>query len=86
MKKIMLLTLVLLSLTIIGTHDMQGQCAMCGATVQSAGEEEGMIAGLNKGILYLLAIPYLIVMGFAVVIVRSIRRKKQVEQTAYIQN
>lgn len=38
----------------------QAQCAMCRATVESsASTPKGMGKGINSGILYLMAIPYL---------------------------
>ena len=40
---------------------LKGQCAMCKATVESNAEAGGALAdGLNEGILYLMAFPYLI--------------------------
>ncbi|TPE42651.1 hypothetical protein FJM65_17235 [Pontibacter mangrovi] len=52
---------------LIATTDAYSQCAMCRATVESnagtgrgeADNEVGM--GLNTGILYLMAIPYLLI-------------------------
>ena len=43
----------------------QAQCAMCRASVESSnGEEQDTIAnGLNKGILYLMAVPYILAGG-----------------------
>jgi len=40
----------------------QAQCAMCTASVQSSSNESGdsIANGLNKGILYLMAVPYVI--------------------------
>lgn len=40
----------------------QAQCAMCTASVESSNNETGdsIANGLNKGILYLMAIPYVI--------------------------
>ena len=40
----------------------QAQCAMCTASVESSSNESGdsIANGLNKGILYLMAVPYVI--------------------------
>ncbi|RNI29381.1 hypothetical protein EFA69_07405 [Rufibacter immobilis] len=40
----------------------QAQCAMCTASVESSSNQDGdsIANGLNKGILYLMAIPYVI--------------------------
>lgn len=36
-------------------------CAMCKATVESSqGQPNSVAAGINKGILYLMAVPYLL--------------------------
>lgn len=48
-------------------QDVQAQCAMCSLTAQNAAENGNTQGkGLNNGILFLLAMPYLIVglMGF----------------------
>ena len=58
-------TLVLIGLFIaIGLFtDLYAQCPMCRSAVESAMQNEGNTVGvgLNKGILYLLASPYLLV-------------------------
>lgn len=40
----------------------EAQCAMCTASVQSSSNESGdsIANGLNKGILYLMAVPYVL--------------------------
>ena len=48
-------------------NDIFSQCAMCKAVVEANLESGGSIgAGLNNGILYLMAMPYLsvIIIGF----------------------
>jgi hypothetical protein len=61
MKK--LLILVLFSALISLSETVSAQCPMCRGAVESAMKEEGNTKGkgLNKGILYLLATPYLAV-------------------------
>ncbi len=56
--------LVLTSLTLfLSNVNSFAQCAMCKATATSDLEQGGSIGnGLNTGILYLMAIPYLILM------------------------
>ncbi|MBC3541526.1 hypothetical protein ACFSC6_15930 [Rufibacter sediminis] len=41
---------------------VEAQCAMCTASVESSSNESGdsIANGLNKGILYLMAVPYVI--------------------------
>jgi hypothetical protein len=61
-KKIVFLTLVFMAFAFIDTY---AQCAMCRASVETnLSEGRGTIGtGLNFGILYLLAAPYLLVGG-----------------------
>lgn len=52
------------------------QCAMCQATIESnlqAGGQTG--SGLNGGIMYLLAAPYLMVLGIAILWYKKYRKK-----------
>ena len=58
---------------------MQAQCAMCTLTAENAtenGNTQGK--GLNKGILFLLAIPYLAAVGIGVLWYKKYRSKKTV--------
>ncbi len=63
-KKVIYLSLVFFFLASI---DAEAQCAMCRAVLES---EEGQqtAKGINDGIIYLMAIPYVLVgiVGFAV--------------------
>ena len=52
---------VLLIVLLIPT-DMNAQCAMCRAVLESSGENN-LAEGINDGIVYLMAIPYILV-GF----------------------
>jgi hypothetical protein len=60
------------------------QCAMCQASVTSSDTPEDMTRGLNTGILYLLAIPYMLFAGFAITIYRSIRKKNEYNFEKYM--
>ncbi len=64
----------------------EAQCAMCQASVSSSAESDEVGRGLNRGILYLLSIPYLLFMGFAVTIYRSIRRNRHLRLNADIKH
>ena len=49
------------------TIDVNGQCAMCKAVVETnleSGDTKGV--GLNSGILYLMAIPYIAALVFGI--------------------
>ena len=59
MKKVFVLSLVLI---IALSLDVDAQCAMCKAVAESDLEGGGESAkGLNDGILYLMAFPYLLI-------------------------
>ncbi|MDJ1479165.1 hypothetical protein QNI16_01640 [Cytophagaceae bacterium YF14B1] len=62
MKKSVIIWITALILLIgFSTTDLQAQCAMCRASVESnlSSGESTLGSGLNKGILFLLAMPYL---------------------------
>lgn len=67
MKYRLFLTLLLLGLLLTLSGDVEAQCAMCKASAEE-GLKDGntQTAGLNSGIMYLLAMPYLAfgVIGF----------------------
>lgn len=57
MKKLFLLLVFLLV-----EFSASAQCAMCRAVLQS-GDDQGIAEGINDGIVYLMAIPYILVGG-----------------------
>ncbi|WP_419802548.1 hypothetical protein [Mucilaginibacter sp.] len=61
MKKLKIfLSVIALFLAFLSTQPVAAQCAMCAANVESSHNAGGTKAdGLNKGILVLLAAPYL---------------------------
>lgn len=73
MKKAIILTALLISFSII--TEVNAQCSMCRQAAESGikkGEVQGR--GLNRGILFLMAIPYLLG-GTAFVIYKKNKRK-----------
>jgi hypothetical protein len=61
MKKLILFLLIFL----IEVSNVLAQCPMCKQNVQAGLESGGKVGlGLNSGIIYLLAIPYLIAAAF----------------------
>ncbi|MGO4913270.1 hypothetical protein [Leeuwenhoekiella sp. W20_SRS_FM14] len=65
---------VLLSLlSILVTFSINAQCAMCRAVLESE-TDNSMAEGVNNGIVYLAAIPYILMGGLIYLIYRS--RKK----------
>ena len=62
-NKIFLLTALFLFYNL----DLFSQCAMCKAVVESNLETGSQIGkGLNNGILYLMAVPYIAIFSFAI--------------------
>ena len=56
--------------------EMNAQCAMCRAVLES---EEGQetAKGINDGIIYLMAIPYLLIGGIAFFIYKKFNKAKK---------
>jgi hypothetical protein len=67
------ISLLLLFVLLLSPSLVDAQCAMCRAVVES--EQGGKTAeGLNNGIVYLMAIPYILVAGLGFVIYRNFRK------------
>ena len=54
---------------------MEAQCAMCRAVLESE-ESQSTAQGINDGIIYLMAIPYLLIGGVGFVIYYKFYKKK----------
>ena len=69
----MKLKFVLLIILFLIADAMFGQCAMCRAVLES---EEGQASakGINDGIVYLMAIPYIVVFSIAFIIYRKFKK------------
>lgn len=75
MKKLFFIAGLVLLLGSI-SYTTEAQCAMCGSTVNTASNEGSKEAdGLNLGILYMLAIPYIAVMGIGFLWYKKYRKK-----------
>ncbi|MBR9915692.1 MAG: hypothetical protein GYB32_12850 [Algicola sp.] len=59
--------IVTLSLMFFVCFKSVGQCAMCRAVLESE-ESQSTAEGVNDGIMYLMAIPYILVFGIGVLI------------------
>lgn len=72
-------TTALFFLLFLCTIQVEAQCAMCRAVLET---EEGQTAakGINNGIVYLMAIPYILVGGIALVIYYKFTKKKNEPQ------
>lgn len=74
MKKMLLL--LAFSLVIFGAQYVKAQCAVCSTNVESNQKDGGTAAnGLNNGIMYLLAAPYLAIGAVGFLWYKKYRRK-----------
>jgi hypothetical protein len=71
--------LVVFSLSFIAT-EASAQCAMCKTTVESGRNGEEKLAkfghGLNRGILYIMAMPYILISTVGFIWYRQYRKNK----------
>lgn len=81
MKKVLGIILTLTIVLLIATIEVQAQCPMCKAAVESSvkGGQSNAGKGLNNGILYLLAAPYLFVGILGIVWYKRYRVRAKVE-------
>lgn len=78
MKKLLVFTFVIVLLAIANDVLAQG-CPMCKTSLEEARKNGSSVGNtLNSGILYLLALPYLIAATFGVIWFRNLRAKKKV--------
>jgi hypothetical protein len=79
MRKIIPITATLL---LLGTANLYAQCAMCKAVAESSSEEiSGIGEGLNLGILYLMAFPYIMIATISYVWYRHNKKQKLQSKT-----
>jgi|LakMenEpi03Aug12_release.lakeMendotaPanAssembly.Ray.scaffolds.fasta_scaffold1335985_1 hypothetical protein len=79
MKKAIILTALLINFSII--TEVNAQCSMCRQAAESGikkGEVQGK--GLNRGILFLMSIPYILGGTAFVIYKRNKRKNSSVEQ------
>ncbi len=85
MKKYYFLVFII-ALLVLLPNITEAQCSMCKAAVQSSMDQKNSVArGINKGILYLMVVPYLL-MAFVfrkqlVALWRNIRGKDVADAT-----
>jgi hypothetical protein len=58
--------------------DINAQCAMCRAVLESE-EGQSTAEGVNNGIIYLMSIPYILVAGFGFIIYWKFFRAKKLD-------
>ena len=71
LKNIRLLSLLIL---LLSSSVVTAQCAMCRAVLISA-EEQGTAQAINNGIVYLMAVPYVLIGGLGFFIYLYFRKK-----------
>ncbi|MFH6602376.1 hypothetical protein ACEZ3G_02725 [Maribacter algicola] len=64
--------LILIFIAFMVPIDSEAQCAMCRAVLESGGND-GVAEGINNGIVYLMAIPYILVAGLFYFVYRKLR-------------
>ncbi len=70
MKKVLILIVVFF----FGLPNMvSAQCAMCRAALESSGDVQAA-EGINNGIIYLMAIPYILVGALILIIYRKVKK------------
>ncbi len=80
MKKVLVISLIFTIAALLINSDADAQCAMCKAVVESNQKNGGGIgAGLNSGILYLMAIPYAMVFGGGFFWYRQLKERAKLE-------
>ncbi|MAI23556.1 MAG: hypothetical protein CMD33_02215 [Flavobacteriales bacterium] len=65
------LPVVLALVAVFAWENMTGQCVMCKAVAEDSADDGGLGAGLNRGILYLMAIPYILLSALFFVIYKK---------------
>jgi len=58
-------------ITVFVWEQTTGQCVMCKAVAEDSADDGGLGAGLNRGILYLMAVPYILLSALFFVIYRK---------------
>ena len=59
------------------------QCAMCRAVLES-GEDQAVAEGINDGIVFLMAIPYILVVAFAFFIYKRFYKTSKSKNTTEV--
>jgi heme/copper-type cytochrome/quinol oxidase subunit 2 len=79
-RRIAVLLLTVVVISVVVELPAQAQCAMCRTALENSPEGRTMAASFNRGILLLLAVPYAILGTVGVVVFRAYRRKQAAER------
>ena len=81
-KQIGLVLGTLLMMCVLGLNQVAAQCAMCSLNAENSVKDgNGIGNGLNDGILFLLAIPYVVAIGIGILWYKKYR-KAQVKRVS----
>ncbi len=69
---------IILLLLVFFSFEVQAQCAMCRAVLESEGDQSAA-KGINDGIMYLMVFPYLLMAGVAYMVWRSRKKDKEID-------
>ena len=70
-RLILFKSLIIVGFIFILPGIMEGQCVMCKAVAEDSASDGGLGAGLNRGILYLMGIPYILLSALFFVVYRK---------------
>lgn len=60
-RRLLFLAVLIVALVLFSDQELMAQCAMCKKNLESNLQTGGSVGkGINKGILYLMAVPYLL--------------------------
>lgn len=70
--KLQYIFIVLLFLMLMMPSEAFSQCAMCRAVLES-GDDQEVAKGLNNGIIYLMAVPYVLIGALGYIVYRKMK-------------
>lgn len=86
-SKILFIFLLAFTINIVNVETVDAQCPMCKMSAESNLQNGGTAGkGLNKGILYLFAAPYLMIGSLAFIWYRSNRKSRQQDEEEAIRD
>lgn len=71
--------IVFLLLSFLFFIKSNAQCAMCRAVLES-GDDQSMAEGINDGIVFLMAVPYILIGTIGYIIYRKFNKSNKIEK------
>ncbi|WP_178985959.1 hypothetical protein [Winogradskyella helgolandensis] len=72
--------IVFLLLSFLFFIKSNAQCAMCRAVLES-GDDQSMAEGINDGIVFLMAVPYILIGTIGFIIYRKFNKPDKIKET-----